>query len=56
MERPRSAEMVVMGGIRVAARAYKGRTSLLRTVGNLQVTPVLTQDGRYLQVTAGTCG
>ena len=34
------------GGIRVAARAYKGRTSLLRTVGNLQVTPVLMQDGR----------
>ena len=31
------------GGMRVAARAYKGRTSLLRTVGNLQVT-------------AGTCG
>jgi len=23
------------GGMRVAARAYKGRTSLLRTVGNL---------------------
>jgi len=34
--------------MRVAARAYKGRTSLLRTVGNLQVTPVLMQDGRYL--------
>ena len=32
----------------IAARAYKGRPSLLRTVGNLQVTPVLTQDGRYL--------
>ena len=34
--------------MRVAARAYKGRTSLLRTVGNLQVTPVFVQDGRYL--------
>ena len=34
--------------MQVAARAYKGRTSLLRVVGNLQVTPVLTQDGRYL--------
>jgi len=35
--------------MRVAARAYTGRTFLLRTVGNLQVTPVLMQDGRYLQ-------
>jgi len=26
----------------------QGRPSLCRTVGNLQVTPVLTQDGRYL--------
>ena len=27
----------------------------LLTLCNLQVTPVLTQDGRYLQVMAGTC-
>jgi len=34
------------GGMRVAARVYKGRTSLLRTVGNLQVAPVFMQDAR----------
>ena len=34
--------------MRVAARAYKERKSLLRIVGNLQVTPVFMQEGRYL--------
>ena len=42
------AETGGYGGMRVAARAYKGCTSSLKTVGNLHVTPVFMQDGRYL--------
>ena len=40
----------------VVARAYKGHISLFRTAGNLQAAPLFMQDGRYLLVTAGTCG